>query len=289
MNTTQLVLVGVFAALAGACVGSFVGVIVDRMPYPLDEPDEFGDLWGTRTWREVVGGESRCSDCGADLRRSDNIPVFGWIRLRGRCRACSAPIPRYLLLLEVLVPALGAFVVWRLGGLHWVLLPALWLIPAGVAVAAIDIRSFIVPTKIIWPAFAVSVVLTISAALLDSHPRYLLGALVGVACLSGPLFIVWFVLPSGMGFGDVRLTVLLGWTVGYVAMTIGASDRVIQSVFMAVMCLGIAAVVGIVFSVVGLGARGRKAKVPFGPPLVFAALVCIGYAGNILRFFQITG
>lgn len=283
MSSAQLVVLGVFGALAGACVGSFVGVIVDRMPFALDEPDEFGDLWGTRPWREVFGGESRCSSCGVGLKWSDNVPVIGWIRVRGKCRGCGALIPRSLLLVELLVPALGAFLVWRLG-LHWPLLPALWIVPVGVAVAGIDLRSYIVPTRVIWPAFGVSVALTFAAAMFDGHPRHLLGALFGVLCFSGPLFVIWFIFPKGMGFGDVRLTVLLGWTIGYVA----ASDRPVTSIVMAVTTLSLAAILGVIASLVGFGARGRNAKVPFGPPLVLATIVCIGYAHPILRFFDIT-
>lgn len=282
MSHAQLVVVAVFSALAAMSVGSFVGVIIDRMPYPLAEPDEFGDMWGTRPWSEVLGGDSRCSTCGEGITWKDNIPVVGWLRLRGRCRGCHENIPRSLLFVEILVPAVGAFLVWKLG-LHWDLLPALWLVPVAVAVSGIDIRAFIVPTKIVWPAFGVSIMLAGIASLLDGHPSYLLGGLVGIACLSGPLFVIWFIHPKGMGFGDVRLTVLLGWTVGY----INASDRLITSVFMAVFCLSVAAILGLAFSIAGLSARGRKARVPFGPPLALAAMICLGYAAPILRFFDL--
>jgi leader peptidase (prepilin peptidase)/N-methyltransferase len=103
-----------------------------------------------------------------------------------------------------------------------------------------------------------------------------------MAVLAGPLFVIWFLMPSGMGFGDVRLTVLLGWTVGLCA----AGDRLVSSAFMAVVTLTIAAVLGVAFGIVGISARGLKSRVPFGPPLATAALLCIACAGPILRFFE---
>jgi len=90
-------LVGVlFGTLAFAAIGSFTCVIIDRLPLKLDEPNEYGELWDTRPWRDVLGGHSRCSSCGIPVRAIDNVPVLSWLILRGRCRACRAPIsPRY--------------------------------------------------------------------------------------------------------------------------------------------------------------------------------------------------
>lgn len=283
MNTAQLIVLAVFGALAGACVGSFVCVVIDRMPFELDGPNEFGDRWGTHPWREVLGGESRCSSCGADIRATDNVPLLGWLRLRGKCRGCGARIPGYLPLVELLVPAIGAWMVATVG-LHWQLLPVLWLVPVGVAIAGIDLRSYIVPTKLVWPAWFVSIALSVVAAAGAGEWRWLLGAALGALTFAGPLFVIWFIRPAGMGFGDIRLTVLLGWTVGLVA----ATDRPISSVFMAVCSLSLSAVIGIVLAFVGLTARGRNARVPFGPPLVLGTLVCIAWAPEILRAFDIT-
>ena len=281
MSGTELVLV-VFGALAFLVLGSFVCVVIDRLPAQLDEPNEYGDLWDTRPWREVFCGRSRCSSCGEPVRPVDNIPVVSFLLLRGRCRGCGERIPAYHPFVELICPLLFLAAVWAIGTGDWRLLPALWLIPVGVAVAVIDQRTLIVPTRIVWPAFAVSVALTVAAAALEGEWGWLLTALVGLVSLAGPLFTLWFIHPRGMGFGDVRLAVLLGWHVGF-----AAGDRPIAGLVLAVLAMTIAAVVGIVLGVVAIGARGRKAQVPFGPALVIASLTCVLLAPQILEPFGI--
>lgn len=282
MNTAQIAVLAVFGALA-ACIGSFVGVVIDRMPFELTEPSEFGDRWGTHQWRDVVGGGNRCSSCGGDIMPGDNLPVLGWLRLRGACRRCGARIPYYLLLVELLVPLIGGWMVATVGW-NWKLLPVLWLVPVGIAIAGIDLRSYIVPTRLVWPAWSVSIGLSVIAAVGAGEWRWILGAAIGALTFAGPLFIIWFIRPAGMGFGDIRLTVLLGWTIGLVA----ATARPVSSAFMAICCLSLSAILGIVFALVGLTARGRNAKVPFGPPLVMGTLVCVAWAPEILRAFAIS-
>jgi leader peptidase (prepilin peptidase)/N-methyltransferase len=273
-----LLIVGV---LGFAAVGSFTCVIIDRLPLELDEPNKYGELWDTRPWGQVFGGTSRCSSCGAAVRARDNIPVLGWLLLRGKCRDCGERIPGFHPVVELVCPLLFLFFVWQLGA-SWPLLPALWLVPVGVAISAIDLRTLIVPTRIIWPAFFVSVALCVVVAGIEGEWAWLLSGLVGIAVLAGPLFVIWFVRPQGMGFGDVRLSVLLGWNVGFFAGT-----PIVGSVLLAVICMALSALVGIVYGVVAMGVRGRGAKVPFGPALVAAALFCIAMAGPVLEPFSL--
>lgn len=280
MSSTEVVLL-LFGTLVAFAVGSFLCVVVDRLPVALDEPNEYGDSYDTRPWDEVLGGNSRCDDCGEPIRAVDKIPVLSWFLLRGRCRGCSARIPWFHPVIELLTPLLFLAAVWAIGW-DWRLLPVLGLIPAGVAISAIDIRTLIVPTRIVWPAFAAVVVLSVVSAAIASEWSWLLTSAVGLATLAGPLFVLWFLLPSGMGFGDVRLAVLLGWTVGFY----GGSEPA-AGALLAVILLLFAAVLGIVMGVTMLGARGRKAKVPFGPSLVISAFLCIALAQPILEPFGI--
>lgn len=277
------VLVVVIGTLAFTAIGSFTCVVIDRLPLHLDEPNQYGELWDTNKWAHVLGGTSRCSSCGAPVRPYDNIPIVSWLVLRGRCRACEAAIPAFHPMVELLCPLLYLGAVWALG-VDWMLVPALWLIPVGVAVSAIDLRTLIVPTRIVWPATAVLVVMSGAVAVATSEPKLLLGALVGVLALAGPLFAIWFLVPSGMGFGDVRLAVLLGWSIGFYA-----GGEAMASVIMALICLALASVVGLAVGLIALGARGAKAKVPFGPALVVAAYFCVAFAPQILDPFGVYG
>jgi leader peptidase (prepilin peptidase)/N-methyltransferase len=274
--TAAQVVALVFAIAAGACVGSFVNVVIHRLPRALDEPNEFDEVWDTNPWRSAVGGESRCDGCGRRLGVLDLVPVVSWIALRGRCRRCGARIGAFHPVVEVLAPALGVWA-WVEMDRSWQLGVVLWLIPVGLAVSAIDLRTFMVPTRVVWPAFGVAVLISAIGALVESEPRWLWSAVVGVVVMAGPLAIIWFALPAGMGFGDVRLAVLAGWTVGFVA----AGD-LRGAVTLAVVVLAAAAVIGLVLGVVALGARGRKAKVPFGPAILISTYVCSLYAPHIL-------
>lgn len=282
LTSTQIVLV-VFVGLFFAAVGSFCNSIITRLPYELDEPDEYGDSWGTRPWSEVFAGTSACDSCGTGLRWSDNIPVISFVRLRGRCRTCGAGYGAFHVVVELLVPALALLTLWVMG-FGWRILPVWWLIPVGVVVSAIDLRTLIVPTRAVWPALGVSAILAGSGALATGNWAWLLGALLGAVTFAGPLFLIWFIHPRGMGFGDVRLSVLLGWTVGWAVTSLG-DTRIVVPVFAAVIALTLAAVAGIVLGFAMVGAR--RLQFPFGPALVVGAFATILLAEPIQRW--ITG
>lgn len=282
MSSAQSTVLAVAGILAGFAVGSFLCVVIERMPFALDEPDEFGDVFGMRPWREVLGGSSRCDGCGSDIKPYDMVPVLSWLLLRGKCRTCGSRIPGIHPIIELAVPVLGVAYVAAFGW-GWRTVPGLWLVPVGLAVAVIDLRVLMVPTRIVWPAFGVTVALSVVAALVSDHPRWLFGGLVGLLTLAGPLGVIWFVLPQGMGFGDVRLAVLAGWTVGFS----GLQGSWATAAFLAVVTLAVAAVVGIVMGIGTLIRVGRQAKVPFGPSLVIAALIVAALSSRILDGFTI--
>lgn len=280
MSGTEIVLL-VIGTLAAFAVGSFTCVVIDRLPLALDEENEYGELWDTRPWGEVLGGHSRCSTCGTAVRPVDNIPIVSWVVLRGRCRGCGDRIPAFHPIVELLCPLLFLGAVWAIGA-SWLLLPALWLIPVGLAVSTIDFRTLMVPTRIVWPSFAVMIVLCAIAAGVEGEWERMLSAVIGLAVVAGPLFVLWFVMPKNMGFGDVRLAVLLGWTVGFFA-----GDNPAGALILGLIYIALSSIIGIIIGVVGLGARGRKAKVPFGPSMVIAAYLCVAVAPQILDPFNL--
>ena len=152
----------------------------------------------------------------------------------------------------------------------------------GLAVSTIDFRTLMVPTRIVWPAFAVMIVLCAIAAGVEGEWERMLSAVIGLAVVAGPLFVLWFVMPKNMGFGDVRLAVLLGWTVGFFA-----GDKPAGALILGLIYIALSSIIGIIIGVVGLGARGRKAKVPFGPSMVIAAYLCVALASQILDPFNL--
>jgi len=274
LEDTIVLVVGCFAFLA---LGSFVCVIIDRLPYRLDEPDEYGDIWGSRPWREVVHGKSRCSSCSAEIKPYDNVPVASWVVLRGRCRSCGEDIGFFHPFVELAAPTGFILALWSLG-VTWLLVPVLWFIPVALTVAVIDLRTLIVPTAIVWPATGILVAGSVLAAGLTGEWGRLLVAIIGVAVVAGPLFAIWFVVPAGMGFGDVRLAVSVGWLVGFYGGT-----RPMAGVALGVITLLAASVLGLLIGLVALGVRGRKAQVPFGPGFVLAGFTVALIAQQILE------
>lgn len=265
------------APVFGLSIGSFTNVIIDRLPVALEEPNDYGEEWDTRPWSEVVGGTSRCSTCAEPIRPWDNIPVVSYLVLRGRCRGCGERIPVFHPFVELIVPVLAFLAVWRIG-LHPALLLVLWFIPAAAAIATIDIRTLMVPTRLVWPTFLVSVVMSLGICLYLDRWAMLWGSLIGVAVLAGPLFAIWWIHPRGMGFGDVRLAVLIGWNVGFVALL--AVDRPVAAAMLTVISLVLASVLGLVVGIALQVGLGRP--VPFGPALVGGALVSMILAPQIL-------
>src|SRR4051812_46407840 len=126
------VLVAAGCGLLGLLVGSFLNVVIHRVPRK----------------ESVVRPRSRCPGCGTTLAERDNIPVLSWLLLRGRCRTCGEPISARYPLIELLTAVVFAAVGARFGA-DWAV-PAYLVLAAGlVAVSAIDLEHFLVPNRIL--------------------------------------------------------------------------------------------------------------------------------------------
>src|SRR4051795_4042252 len=135
-----------YAGLIGACAGSFLNVVIWRVP----------------RGESIVSPPSHCPNCDARIKARDNIPIVSWLILRGHCRNCGEAISRRYPLVEALVAVLFAAIT-AVNGLDWDLAWQLPLAAVLVAVAAIDLDLPIIPNKIVCPAAAWGV---ISAALI---------------------------------------------------------------------------------------------------------------------------
>jgi leader peptidase (prepilin peptidase)/N-methyltransferase len=268
--TASTWLLGGLAALAMISVGSFTNVIIARMPVPMATPNEFGERWATRPWSEVLGGTSHCDSCDIAIAPQDNIPLVSYVLLRGRCRGCATPIPRFHPLVELLVPALAA-VVLLTNGWSATSLVLLLAIPSTVAIAAIDQRTFLVPTKLVWPTLAVVALASAAVFVSSGHRESLAGCLIGSLAMAGPLGLTWLVAPSAMGFGDVRLAVVLGWLVGVAFAPLG----VLEGLMLAMVVLFLSSL-GLVLMALITGQARRGSRLAFGPALIAGTwtLVC---------------
>ncbi|UZN05163.1 prepilin peptidase [Cellulomonas sp. S1-8] len=240
----------VLAGLLGAAIGSFLNVVVWRVP----------------RGESVVSPPSACPRCGHGIRPRDNVPVLGWLLLRGRCRDCGEPIAARYPLVEagtgVAFVAATAWLLTRDDGL-W-LLPAVWyLVAIGIALALIDIDTHRLPDALVLPSYVVALVLLAVASAGTGQWDALLRALIGGAALWVFYFVLVLAYPKGMGFGDVKLAGVLGMYLGWVgwgALVVGA--------FAAFLCGGVYAL-----GLLVLRRADRKSGVPFGPWMLLGCVI----------------
>jgi leader peptidase (prepilin peptidase)/N-methyltransferase len=250
----------VSCGLLGLAVGSFLNVVVHRVPRK----------------ESVVRPRSRCPGCGTTLAARDNVPVVSWVVLGRRCRTCGQPISIRYPLVELLTAALFAAVAVRIG--PDAALPAfLVFVSALVAISAVDLEHCIVPNRIVYPALFASVPLLVGAAAVDGEWRSLRDAAVGGLLAWGALLVIHLVSPAGMGFGDVRLAGLIGVHLGWINLR-----HVVLGLFLAFLT---AAVTGI--ALIATSVRTRKDKVPFGPFLALGAVMAVLFGGPIIAWYGV--
>jgi leader peptidase (prepilin peptidase) / N-methyltransferase len=241
MVESWLVLLVVLTAVGGLLVGSFLNVVVLRLP----------------RGESLVAPGSHCPGCAHPVRPYDNVPVLSWLALRGRCRDCRTPISARYPLVEALTAALAAGVVLANDGTHDVLL-GLALVVLLVPIALIDLDHRIIPNRL--TALGAVAALAVGAATdLDGVPQQLIAG----AAAGGFLLLAALARPGGMGMGDVKLAAMLGLFLG----------REVAVALLVALLAG--TLVGVaVMARRGVG-EGRKTAIPFGPFLALGGVVAL--------------
>lgn len=233
-----------FLGVAGLLIGSFLNVVVHRVPRGLS----------------IVSPGSSCPGCENPVRPRDNIPVLSWLLLRGRCRDCAEPIAVRYPLVELGCAGLFAALTLRFG-VSPVLPALLFLAAIGLALALIDLDVYRLPFVLTVPGLAVTAVLLAFAGAADGWSPITV-ALLSAAAWFGLYWTLWFGTGGrGMGLGDVVLAPTLGLALGWLGW--GASLVGLLSGF------GIGAVVGL--ALMALGRAGRRSQIPFGPSMLAGA------------------
>jgi leader peptidase (prepilin peptidase)/N-methyltransferase len=235
------------AGVFGAIVGSFLNVVVYRLP----------------RHESIVTPASRCPGCGAPVKPYDNIPVLSWLLLRGHCRACGVPISVRYPLVEFLTAALCVGAVLAGEGTAQTAL-GIGLILLVVPIALIDLETRLIPNRLTLPGAVLALALGLA---LD--PSGEPGRLIAGVAAGGFLLLAALAYPGGMGMGDVKLAGMMGLFLG---------SAVAPALFIAL--LSGTAVGAVVIARKGPRA-GRKTAVPFGPFLALGAIVAV-FAGQPL-------
>ena len=238
-------------AAAGLAVGSFLNVVVHRVPAGLS----------------VVSPGSACPACGAAVRGRDNVPVLSWLLLRGRCRDCAAPIPARYPLTEALTALLYVAVVAATGADRDAIL-GLLLVSILVPVALIDLDHRRIPNVLTGFA-AVTAVAALALLAPERLPEHLLA---GAAAFAAFL-VVALLKPGGMGMGDVKLAGVLGLFLG---------GAVAPAIFVALLAGSLA---GAVLAARYGTAVARKLQVPFGPFLALGGVTGLLVGSQLVDWY----
>jgi len=209
----------------------------------------------------VLRPPSACPSCETPIEPRDNIPVVSYLLLRGRCRHCRAPIHwKY----PVVEPGTALLVAacFLSFGFTWEAAIASFFCAALVVITVTDFERYVIPNKIVLPAAGIVLV---AQTLRDPSVEWLVAGL-GAALF---LFVAALIYPAGMGMGDVKLALLLGFGLGrdvIVAMAVGMVAALVPSIVL----------------LVRHGAAARKMKIPFGPFLALGGVVALFFGGDLL-------
>jgi len=244
--------------LLGLAAGSFLNVCIDRLP----------------RGESILNPPSHCQACHQRLAARDLIPVFSYLRLRGRCRYCEASISRRLLWVELATGGMFAFLYWRCGVSPELGVMAFYAC-LFIIIFVIDQEHGLILNEIVYVGMVVALLIAlflpqpwITQLKLHGIANFALGGAIGFVIL----LLIAIISRGGMGWGDVKLAGLIGLATGFplvfVALVIGA---ILGGVVAAVL--------------LALKKRGRKEAIPFGPFLSVAAIITLLWGGSILHWY----
>lgn len=270
------------AGLFGLLVGSFLNVVILRLPARLEhewrcqcrellehELAEQPELSAPPP--DLVMSRSACPKCGKQLAWYDNVPLLSWLALRGRCRACQAPISPQYPLVEAATGILFAMLAWRFGASLEALL-ALAFAAFLVALTGIDLRKQLLPDVLVYPLLWLGLLANAAGLFTD-----LGSAVIGAAAGYLSLWLVYHAFrlltgKEGMGYGDFKLLAALGAWMGW---------QMLPLIILLSSLVG--AIVGI--TLVLFRGQDRNIPIPFGPYLAAAGLLALLAGDTLIRAY----
>lgn len=223
----------------------------------------------------IVSGRSHCPHCDRTITWIENIPLFSYLLLGGKCRGCKTRIPIRYPLIEAGTGLLFGLTAWKLGFTPAAVVFAafFWAL---VVLTVIDLDHKLLPNRVVYPMFVAGWVGLGLDALVRDRFASLADAAVGALIFGGFFLLIALIVPAGMGGGDVKLAFVLGTFLGYV----GGPGVVLVGMFLSFLVGG---VLGI--AVMALGKGGRKTQIPFGPFLALGTALGIFWGENLLDLY----
>lgn len=265
------------ACVLGALIGSFLNVVIYRLPVMMERAweDEIALAQdrepAARERFNLVVPRSRCGQCGHVITALENIPLVSWLFLRGRCSACGTPISARYPLVEALTALLFVACAWTFGATVQAG-AAMFFCAVLVALTGIDLDTQLLPDQLTLPLLWLGLLLNLFG-LFARLPDAVVGAAAGYLVLWSVYWI--FKLATGregMGYGDFKLLGALGAWFGWQALPM---LLLVSSV--------VGAVVGIAILIVQK--KGRHTAIAFGPYLAIAGLITLFFGSQLRQMF----
>ena len=265
------------ALVVGLCVGSFLNVVVHRLPKMMERDwrAQCAELRGESVPEEnppaynLAVPRSACPDCGHRIGALENIPVFSWLALRGACSACRKPISIRYPLVEVLGGLLAAYAIWRFG-LSWKGAAACALLWTLIALTFIDFDTQLLPDSLTLPLVWAGLIANLFGLFVPLADA-VIGAIAGYLAL----WIVYWLFrlirgKEGMGHGDFKLLAALGAWLGWQMLP---------------LVILMSSVVGAVIGITLMVFKGRHHSVPlaFGPYLAIAGGIALFFGPALVK------
>ena len=273
----------VLAGVLGLLVGSFLNVVILRLPARMaaawrQEARDVLELQADATPLPpgIVREPSHCPHCKHPLSALDNIPLLGWLLLRGRCRYCQARISIQYPLVELLSGVLSAAIVWKFGP-SWAALAGLALTWALIALSGIDFRTQLLPDQLTLPLLWLGLLLSLLPMFVTA-PASILAAAIGYLSLWSVYWAFKLLTgKEGMGHGDFKLLAALGAWMGPVALL----PIILLSSLIGALVGG---------TLIALRRHEREIPMPFGPFIAAAGWVWFVAGPDLLQgYMQLTG
>ncbi len=271
------------AGVLGLLVGSFLNVVILRLPERMaaawrQEARDVLEMEADATPLPpgIVREPSHCPHCKHPLSALDNIPLFGWLLLRGRCRYCQTRISIQYPLVELLSGVLSAVIIWRFGP-SWVALAGLVLTWTLIALSGIDFRTQLLPDQLTFPLLWLGLLLALLPMFVTA-PTAIIGAAIGYLSLWSVYWLFKLLTgKEGMGHGDFKLLAALGAWMGPVALL----PIILLSSLIGALVGG---------TLIALRRHQRDIPMPFGPFIAAAGWVWFVAGPDLLQgYMQLTG
>jgi leader peptidase (prepilin peptidase)/N-methyltransferase len=252
----------IFFVVLGLVIASFLNVCIDRLPRN----------------QSIVNPPSHCDSCQRRLAAKDLIPTYSYLRTKGKCSYCGAPIPRRVLWVEIGTGAYFGFLFWRFG-----LSPELGIIAfyscIFIVLMVIDFEHGLILNKIVYPAMAIAFLISAFApgtGIVPFLSTGITGSILSSIIAGATGFIIFLLIViisrGGMGFGDVKMVGLIGLIIGW--------PKVFVAILVGILLGGLVAILLLFLKI-----KGRKHSIPFGPFLAIGAMATLLYGQVILDWY----